>query len=255
MKLRIVVIIPTYNERENITQLLHELDLVGKTASKYTWIVLVVDDNSPDHTAEYVKNFQPKHVQIKLLLGQKQGLGVAIIRGIKYASTTLKANMVITNEADFAYKTSYLIDIANKLNSGFDVVLTSRHANKGNIEGWNFDRKINHFIANKIFAGFVAGQSHIQDHNGLLRGMKVKGVIDKINWDRIPYTGFGFINYWCFLLTQKTNKIYQLPIVYKFRTQGESKVTFNKKYLKTYLHDVSEYILICIKIRFNHERS
>ena len=66
--------------------------------------------------------------------------------------------------------------------------------------------------------------------------------------------GFGFFCYWLFKMTQKTDRIYELPITYKFRIKGESKVSFNPKYFKTYLHDVWEYINLNFKIRLEKSK-
>ena len=248
--MRVVVIIPTYNERENIGRMLDVMISIVGRQREDTYFILVVDDSSPDGTGEIVKNFAKKNKNVLLLGGKKRGLGVAMIRGYKYAIKNLKADVVISNEADFAFDPKHIPFMLKKIKEGYDVVVGSRHVGVGKTEGWTLVRKFNHFVANKIFATFIAGVREVDDHNGALRAIKVKGVLDKIDLSRLGVTGFGFFNYSLFKFTQITNKFYEFPVTYKFRTKGESKVSFNPKYLATYLHDVFEYKKLSFKIRF-----
>jgi dolichol-phosphate mannosyltransferase len=248
-KLKIVHVIPTYNEKDTILLVLKGLDRIAAKYPKITWITLIVDDHSPDHTGQLVKNFKPRRMKISLLSGQKQGLGVAMRRGLDYAVRNLSPDIIITNEADLAYDFNLIPRAVSKIQQGWDVVLSSRHGSRGRVEGWTLNRQLNHFIANQFFAGWIAGVNHIEDHNGAFRAIRVRGILDRINWDKFPARGFAFFNYWTYILTTLTPKIYQLPIVYRFRTQGESKVSFNPKYFKTYARDVLEYIFLCLKIR------
>lgn len=248
-KLKIVHIIPAYNERENILFVLRGLDQIAGKYPKYSWLTVIVDDNSPDGTGNLVNNFKAKKMQVRLLSGPKAGLGIAMRRGLDYAVRNLSPDIVITNEADLAYDFQYIPAAVNLIERGWDVVLSSRHGPDGGIEGWTANRRINHFIANRVFAGWIAGVNQIEDHNGAFRAVRVKGVLDRIDWVGFPAHGFAFFNYWTYVLTILSPKIYQLPVIYRFRTKGESKVSFNPKYFKTYAGDVLEYILLCFKIR------
>ncbi len=248
-KQTVVHIIPTYNEKENITAMLRILDKLAKKDKKRLHKVLVVDDNSPDGTGKIVKMLAQKDKKIYLVTGKKKGLGSAMIRGLRYATSQLKADIVVSNEADFAFDPKHIPYMLEKLDMGFDVVIGSRHIGSGKTEGWTVNRKVNHWVANTLFASWIAGVSEIKDHNGAFRAIRVRGVLDKINLENLNATGFGFFNYFLFRLTQVTSKFHEFPIVYKFRTAGESKVSFNPKYFKTYLRDVSEYITLSMSIR------
>ena len=193
--MRVVVIIPTYNERENIGRMLDVMISIVGRQREDTYFILVVDDSSPDGTGEIVKNFAKKNKNVLLLGGKKRGLGVAMIRGYKYAIKNLKADVVISNEADFAFDPKHIPFMLKKIKEGYDVVVGSRHVGVGKTEGWTLVRKFNHFVANKIFATFIAGVREVDDHNGALRAIKVKGVLDKIDLSRLGVTGFGFFNY------------------------------------------------------------
>ncbi len=248
-EVKIVNLIPTYNERQNIALLLKSYLALGKKLPQYKFLILIVDDNSPDGTGEIVKRYQSRSRAIYLLKGKKRGLGVAMTRGLKYAINTLKADIVISNEADFAYDHRKIPFIIGKIEEGYDVVIASRHVPGGNTAGWTLTRKLNHWFANKVFATWIAGTHEVYDHNGAFRAIRVKGVLDQIVFDEIETKGFGFFNYFLFKLTQVTDKFYEFPVTYRFRTRGESKVSFNPKYVRTYLKDVVEYIYLCLQIR------
>ncbi len=244
----VVHIIPTYNEKENIELFLTALLKIKHQDKRRRHLILVVDDKSPDGTGQLVRQFALKHQFVYLLSGAKQGLGKAMARGLRYAIFKLKADVVIPNEADFAFDPKYILPALKKIDQGYDVVVGSRHVGDGRTEGWTTNRKINHWIANTLFATWVAGVRQVSDHNGAFRAVRVKRVLDKLSFNNYP-TGFGFFCYWLFKLTRVTDKFYELPVVYKFRTKGESKISFNPKYLGNYLRDVIEYIGLSFQIR------
>ncbi len=246
--MRVVHVIPTYNEKENIELLLQQLLKIAKSDNKRQHLILVVDDNSPDGTGGLVKQWLKKDKRIYLSSGYKQGLGKAMIRGLKMAMDKLKANVVVPNEADFAFDPKYILPALKKIDQGYDVVVGSRHVGKGKTQGWTINRQINHWVANTLFATWVAGIDEVYDHNGAFRAVRVKGVLDRLNFKNYP-TGFGFFCYWLYKLTQVTSKFYELPVTYRFRTRGESKVSFNPRYVGGYLHDVWEYIRLAFTIR------
>lgn len=101
--MKVVVILPTYNEKDNITLLIGELQ---KQFAKipHDMNILVVDDNSPDGTAETVKAECSKSSNIFLITGRKQGLGAAYLRGMKFAIDNLHADIVMEMDADFSHK-------------------------------------------------------------------------------------------------------------------------------------------------------
>ena len=248
-KPRVVHLIPTYNECENISQMLSVLSKIAAKDPKHKHFILVVDDNSPDGTASIVRQFQKSNPSIHLIGGKKKGLGVAMIRGLKYAVGHLDADIIIPNEADFGFDPKHVPYMLKKIDQGYDVVVASRHVGRGKTTGWTLNRRLNHWVANKLFATWVAGVKEVHDHNGAFRAIRVRGVLDKIDLDKLGTVGFGFFNYFLFKLTQVTNKFHEFPITYKFRVAGESKVSFNPKYFSTYLKDILEYVKLSYKIR------
>lgn len=252
MKQRVVILVPTYNESENITLLIEDIVKNIKSQKKtYDFFLLFVDDNSPDGTGKLIKQFMKKDKSIYLLQGEKQGLGSAMIRGYKYALSKLQADIVITNEADFAFENKHIAYMLRKISDGYDVVVGSRHVSVGKTEGWTFSRKLNHWVANTVFATWVAGINEVYDHNGAFRAIRTKGVLDQLDWETLPSKGFSFFFYMMYELTKLTDKFHEFPVTYRFRTRGESKVSFNVKYIRTYTRDVFEYISLAFQVRYD----
>ncbi len=247
--MRVAVIITTYNERENIVRMLDVTTRSINSDKTHQYKILVVDDNSPDGTGDLVRSYAGFGKSLLMLTGKKNGLGRAIIKGYKYAMTELNADVVISNEADFAFDPKKIPFMVQKIEEGWDVVIGSRHVGSGKTTGWTWSRKLNHWVANKLFATWIAGVTEVYDHNGEFRAIRVKGVLDRIDFDNLNVSGFGFFNYSLFKLTQITSKFFEFPVNYKFRKQGESKISFNPKYIGTYLRDVLEYIKLSFKIR------
>lgn len=251
--MKVVNIIPTYNERENIKLMLEALAKIAKENPKYNFETLVVDDESPDGTGAVVKDYMKRDSSVYLISGPKKGLGHALIRGYKYAMEEMKAEVIVPNDCDFSFDPYKIPDLLKKLEEGYDVVVASRHVGKGTTEGWSLFRKLNHWVSNVLFASWVAGIKEVKDHNGNFKAIRVKGVLDQVPLDellsKIKIRGFGFQAYILYELSKVTDKFCEVPVVFKFRTRGEAKI--GKKYLKSYLRDVFEYIKLSILIRYD----
>ncbi len=249
-KLHVVNLLPTYNEAENIIPMLETLEKIAKQHPQYQWSTLVVDDNSPDGTGTQVEKYLKKHPHVHLLTGSKQGLGEALIRGYQHAIKKLKADIIVSNDCDFQFDPHDIPKLLSQIDQGFDVVIASRHVQGGGVQGWPVGRRITHFIANTIFATYVAGNTEVSDHQGDFRAMRVKGVLDRINFDRIPVTGYGFLNYMIYEFSKTKAKFTEVPVTFKWREKGETKVSFSPKYFKTFFRDTIEYIKLCLLIRW-----
>ena len=212
----------------------------------YKTIILVVDDHSPDGTGEIVKQFQKNNKNVFLLSGNKNGLGKAIVRGIKYAISKLHADIVVTNEADFSYSPFRVPSMIRIIEKGSDVVFGSRRLITP--EMWPLSRRIVHFVANTFFARYVAGITQVDDHNSAFKAIKVKGVLDKVDFTHFP-KGYAFFNYFTFKISKITPNISELKTSFRPRTAGESKISFKIKYLKNFLLETAEYIFVCLRIR------
>lgn len=248
--MKVVNIIPTYNERENIGPMLKTLAKIAKKNPQWQFLTLIVDDNSPDKTSEIVKKQMKKDKSIRLLTGSKKGLGTALLRGLIYAIDKLKADVIVPNDCDFSWNPAKIPTLLCKIEQGYDVVLASRYGG-GQTKGWSWFRKLNHWVSNIAFAAWIAGIKEVKDHNGNFKAIRVKNVLDKVPLDRllnkVKVKGFAFQPYILYELSLVTSKFCELPVVFKFRLSGEAKIS--RKYLKTYLRDVLEYVKLCFLIR------
>lgn len=251
-KTRVVNLIPTYNEAENVLLMLKALNGVAGDNPQYEWMTLVVDDNSPDGTGEKVRSQRSEISRQKLFLleGKKEGLGVALMRGYRYAMEKLKADVVVSNDCDFQFDPKDIPRLLEKIEEGFDVVIASRHTKGGDVEGWPVGRRLTHWVANTIFASWVAGTKEVTDHNGNFRAVRVKGVLNQIDWVQVNTRGYGFLNYMVYLLGKTGARFTEVPVVFKWRERGETKVSFTPKYFKTFFYDTIEYIRTCLWIRW-----
>lgn len=254
--MKVVNIIATYNERENIGPMLEALSEIAKENQKYQFETLVADDNSPDGTGEIVRQHQKKDKSIHLLSAPgKQGLGKALLSAYKYAVENLEAEVIIPNDCDFSFDPKHIPELLAKIDEGYDVVVASRHVGGGGTRGWSWFRRLNHWVANILFATYVAGIKEVKDHNGNFKAIRVKGVLDQVPidklLDKIKIRGFVIQTYILYELSKYTQKFAEVPVVFKFRTKGEAKI--GKKYFKSYLRDTIEYMKLCILIRL--ERS
>lgn len=250
MKQKIVYIIPTYNEKENIEAMLKRVVKILSKLKNYAWIILVADDRSNDGTEEIVKNMARKEKRIHLFSGPKNGLGAAMIRAYKHSMKALKADIVIANEADFSFDPEEVPFMVKKIESGSDVVVASRRLI--DLNSWPLGRRITHYVANNFFAGVIAGIKEVEDHNSAFKAIRVKNVLDRLDFKDFP-KGFGFFNYLIFSLSRITPKIFEFKTIFRPRTKGESKIGLSPKYLKTFTRDVAEYTLSCLQIRLKRK--
>lgn len=249
--MKVVNIIPTYNEKENILAMLKTLSKIARENRQWQFKTLIVDDNSPDKTGKIVKQWLKKHKSVYLLTGPKKGLGTALLRGFIYAIKNLKADVIIPNDCDFSWNPNKIPLLLEKIKKGFDVVVASRHSDGGQTHGWSLFRKLNHWVSNVLFATWIACIKEVKDHNGNFKAIRVKKVLDQVPLGnllkKVKVQGFAFQPYILYELSKVTKKFYEAPVVFKFRLKGEPKIS--KKYLKTYFKDVLEYIKLCFLIR------
>ena len=144
---QIGVILPTYCEEQNIGRLIAEIENLRLSSS-----VLVIDDSSPDKTAEIVKGLQTKHHDILLLVRPvKSGLGSAITDGFKiFLSLKNPPKSVVTLDADYSHNPKDIPRLCSSIQDGYGVVIGSRYCKGGKVAGWPFTRRVVSRIANVI---------------------------------------------------------------------------------------------------------
>jgi len=215
--MRTLIIIPTFNEKENIEPIIRQVLEVGSGVK-----VLVVDDNSPDGTGDIVDRLIESEPRIHVLhRSGKQGLGRAYVAGFKKA-IEMGVDRVVQMDADFSHNPSYLPDML-KASDKYDVVIGSRYMN-GNISvvNWSLSRLMLSYFAN-IYARWVTGLP-IFDVTGGFKVIRTE-VLRNINLDNISSNGYAFqieINY---IFNKKGFSITEIPIIFTDREGGVSKMS------------------------------
>jgi len=228
-----IVIVPTYNEKENIKRLLKEILKISHLD------VLVVDDNSPDRTWEIVKGIAKKNKRVHLLLRTKnKGRGLAGIAGFKYA---LKNNYdyILEMDADFSHNPRYIPDFLRKIKS-CDVVLGSRAIKGGRNIGRPLLRRTITRLAN-LYIRLIFGLK-VKDCNSGYRCFR-REVLEKIELDKFISDGPSIVQEVLYKVHLNGFKIKEIPIVFEERTEGSSKLGPKQLY--------KGYIMV-LKLKFLH---
>jgi len=215
-----IVIIPTFNEKENIEA------MVRKVFSLPTiFDVLIVDDGSPDGTAEIVKNLQiefSNRLYIEERKG-KLGLGTAYIHGFKWA---LHRNYqyVFEMDCDFSHNPDDLLKLLNACErDGYDLAIGSRYANNVvNVVNWPMSRLLLSYFAS-YYVEFITGMP-VRDATGGFKCYK-REVLETIRLDEIRFIGYGFQIEMKFNAWKYGFKLKEVPIIFKDREAGESKMS------------------------------
>lgn len=214
-----LVVIPTYNESENISMLLE--DILNQSI---LFDVLIVDDNSPDGTALLVKEKQQKYPGRVYLLERekKSGLGPAYIAGFKYG---LQQNYlyIFEMDADFSHDPNDLSRLYETCaNDGYDLAIGSRYVSGVNVVNWPMSRVLVSFFAS-IYIQMITGMP-IKDATA---GFKCyhRSVLQVIDLDRIRFIGYAFQIEMKFTAWLYDFKIKEVPIIFTNRTKGVSKMS------------------------------
>ncbi len=223
-----VVIIPTYNEKENIE------NIVKKVFSlKKSFHILIVDDGSPDGTADIVKLLQ-KEFSNKLYMlerTKKLGLGTAYIDGFKWALDR-KYQFIFEMDADFSHNPEDLIRLYNASSQqGGDVCVGSRYVKGVNIVNWPMSRLLMSFFASK-YVKLITGMP-INDSTAGFKCYKRK-VLETIKLDNIQFVGYAFQIEMKFTSWKYGFNILEIPIVFTDRTKGTSKMS-NSIFMEAFL--------------------
>ena len=211
-----IIIIPTYNEKENIERLIEEIRKLNRD-----FHVLIIDDNSPDGTGHITDGLVKKHSEVSVIHRPgKLGLGTAYIAGFKYA---LKNNydFIFTMDADFSHQPKYLINLLEKAKE-YDLVIGSRYIKDGRIQNWPLPRLILSQGAN-IYVRMVTGLP-IFDSTGGFNCYR-REILEKINLDKIISDGYAFQIEMKYRLWKKGFSIKEVPITFIDRTRGTSKIS------------------------------
>ena len=242
--MKIVVILPTYNERENIVLMIKALQGQFR-AIRHDMHILVVDDNSPDGTADAVRAEAPSWSNLHLITGAKEGLGAAYIRGMKYAIDRLQADAVMEMDADFSHKPEDVPRLIAALDEGADFVIGSRYVPGGKIpDDWSFFRRMNSKWGN-VFARYVAGMYRVRDCTAGFRAIRA-AIIRKIDLGELKVKGYAFQISLLHEAIVNHAAVKEVPVEFVDRTRGVTKLG---------LSDIVEFMLNAWWIRFERSKT
>lgn len=213
-----LVIIPTYNEKDNIGDL---IERINSLPIKFD--ILVVDDNSPDGTADIIRIGQNKHSNLHLIEREgKLGLGTAYITGFKWALKN-GYDYIFEMDADFSHNPSDLIKLYQSVNEkGVDLAIGSRYISGVNVVNWPLGRVILSYIAS-AYVRFITGLKVKDTTAGFKCYRRI--VLETIDLDKIRSKGYVFQVEMKFLTWKYGFIISEIPIIFTNRNRGISKMS------------------------------
>ncbi len=213
-----LVIIPTYNEIENI-----EAIITAVFALNTPFDVLIVDDNSPDGTANQVLAMQ-KQFENRLFLEvrmKKSGLGTAYVHGFNWALSRAY-EYIFEMDADFSHNPNDLEKLLVACENGADLAIGSRYSSGVNVVNWPLSRVLLSYFAS-VYVRMITGMK-IADATAGFKCYK-RGVLEKINLEKIAFVGYAFQIEMKYRTYVNDFKIVEVPIIFTDRTKGQSKMS------------------------------
>jgi dolichol-phosphate mannosyltransferase len=238
--MKIVIILPTYNETDNIRLLIPALSRQCDRI-RHEMHLLVVDDNSPDGTGDQVRTLMADYPRLHLLTGEKQGLGAAYIRGMRYALQELQADAVMEMDADFSHLPTDVPRLLAALEAGADFVIGSRYVKGGKIpENWGWLRKAISRWGN-ILARHLVGLYLVKDCTAGFRAIR-GALLRKIDFHTLSSVqGYAFQIALLYQAWLNQAVIAEVPVDFVDRVRGATKLGFL---------DIIEFIIEVWRIRF-----
>jgi len=221
LKEKICVVIPTYNERENVKTLIPKIFETAESEG-LDLEVLVVDDSSPDGTGDLVEEMARENPKVHLVrrLG-KLGLGSAYKDGFRKAINDFGARILVEMDADGSHDPRFLPKIVGKLSEGYDVVVGSRYVEGGAIKGWGLKRRLISSTAN-LLARWLCGVK-VKDATSGYRAFKAEA-LKRLDLEKVSSSGYAFQVETLFWAEKANLKIGETPIIFVDRVKEKSKL-------------------------------
>jgi dolichol-phosphate mannosyltransferase len=213
-----LVIIPTYNEIENIESIVRAVFSLEKI-----FHILIVDDNSPDGTAQKVTELQ-KEFSEKLFLEvrkKKSGLGTAYVHGFKWALDK-NYEFIFEMDADFSHNPNDLERLHEACVNGADLAVGSRYVTGVNVVNWPLSRVLLSYFAS-VYVRMITGMKIMDATAGFI--CYKKHVLETINLDKIKFIGYAFQIEMKYRAFAKKFNIQEVPVIFTDRTKGQSKMS------------------------------
>jgi dolichol-phosphate mannosyltransferase len=217
---KVMVVIPTYNEADNLPALVGELLAMGPPGLE----ILVVDDNSPDGTGQIADELAQRHPDRIHVLHRagKLGLGTAYITGFGYALEH-QADYIVQMDADFSHSPGYIPQFVDAI-EGYDLVVGSRYVAGGRLdERWGWWRYFLSWWANSIYTRLILGLK-VKDATAGFKCWR-RATLEGIGLDRVRSNGYVFQVEMAYLTEKLGFRFLELPIYFEDRRIGRSKMT------------------------------
>ena len=214
-----LVIIPTYNEKENIEKMIRRICSLSREFD-----ILIIDDGSPDKTPDVVKELQDQEFKDNLYLFErpgKLGLGTAYITGFKWALER-DYQYIFEMDADFSHNPDDLLKLQNACENGADMAIGSRYISGVNVVNWPMGRVLMSYFASK-YVRFVTGMK-ITDTTAGFKCYRRK-VLESIDLEKIKFKGYAFQIEMKFTAWKMGFRIEEIPIIFTERKEGSSKMS------------------------------
>lgn len=220
---RVLIVTPTYNERENLQALAEELFRGSEEVA-----LLVVDDGSPDGTAEHCEGLKRRFPRLSLLRRPgRRALGGAYLAGFRYGLAH-GYDVIGTMDGDLSHRPEHLPALLDALAAGADVVVGSRYVPGGGTVNWGFRRRFLSWAANRFSAFLLRIPAH-----DVTSGFRLyrAGVLRRIGLDDVRSTGYSFLVELLYRTHRLGASIDERPIVFHDRRNGKSKLRSREIYL------------------------
>ncbi|MBI5358766.1 glycosyltransferase family 2 protein [Candidatus Amesbacteria bacterium] len=226
--MKIVVIIPTYNEKDNTPRMIEALARVFSDIKPHKMHLLYIDGNSPDGTADVIRKYQKKYDWLHVIVEtKKEGLGKAYAKGMAYAMQELRADWLLEFDGDFQHPPESISELV-KYTTSYDYILGSRYIKGGSIpKEWSLERKLLSVLGNLV-ARVLLILPNIHDVTGGFKLSRVKGFMDQFDFDKLLSKSFAYKIHLLYYMVQKGARVIEIPFIFGNRTSGESKIIKNE---------------------------
>ena len=238
---KICFVLPTYNEEENIENIIQQILKEEKNQSKHTFSILVVDDNSTDETQTIVQRYISLNSKVHLVTGQKKGLGDAYKRGFKFALNDLKADLIFQMDSDGQHDASLIPDFVSYIEEGKDVVIGSRFIDGGTTPDFSFTRLLMSKVGN-LLVRYVGGIAQVKDCTSGYRAIRAS-YLKELDFGYLSTRGYSFQSSLICDLAWRGADISEIPIEFSSRQGGDSKLA---------LRDQIEFLLNIPRLGFRN---
>ena len=224
--MKIVIIIPTYNEADSIQKTLPELEAVLETIQSHEVSILIFDSHSTDSTLAVVAALQKKYPNILLQTeAHKSGLGSAYAQAMQYAYTSLQADLIFEFDADGSHQPKYIVDMIQAIEDGADVAVGSRYTAGGKVDvSWPWYRRLVSELGNLIARCFLVWR--YKDFTSGFRASKASFLASILKKPLLS-KNYAYKIHLLFALHQAGAKIIEVPITFIDRENGYSKFPKN----------------------------